>query len=143
MSLAGPLANIIDTLNDDVIDNLTSVPIDKDNPLIDNESFVLELDLNCFKHLHTSDNIVQNRLGRVHTTRLEHQNQRLCATLYLCAHVKTGDDKVGSNLQELCAAVDVFSRELNIQHRIRIHLDNPVNQLDIVRVDLHGELFLQ
>ena len=60
MSLAGPLANVIDALDDDVIDNLTSVPNDKNNPLINDEALVLELDFNCFQHLYTTDNIVQN-----------------------------------------------------------------------------------
>ena len=47
VSFAWPLTNIIDTLHNNVIDNLTGISIDENNPLVNNVSFTLELDFYC------------------------------------------------------------------------------------------------
>ena len=55
---AGPLADIVDSLDYDVVDDLAGVPVDQNNPLVYHESFILELDLDCLQHLHAPHNVV-------------------------------------------------------------------------------------
>ena len=92
MTLAWPLANIVDTLNDDIVDDFTCVPVDQDDPLVDDETFVLELDFDGLQHLNTTNDIMQDRFGWLHAACLEHEDQRLCASFDFCAHVEAGDD---------------------------------------------------
>lgn len=47
VTFAWPLTNIIDTLHNNIIDNLTGISIDENNPLVNNVSFILELDFYC------------------------------------------------------------------------------------------------
>lgn len=47
VTFAWPLTNIIDTFHNNVIDNLTGISIDENNPLVNNVSFILELDFYC------------------------------------------------------------------------------------------------
>ena len=85
--LARPLADIVDSFNNDLINDLTSVPVDQNNPLIDYESLILELNFNRLKHLNASNNIVQPGFRRLFIASLVHQNESFHASLNLCAHV--------------------------------------------------------
>ena len=58
LSSSVPLTNRIDALDNDLIDDFTCVPIDKDDPLIDEVSFCSEFNFNCLKHFNTSNNVV-------------------------------------------------------------------------------------
>lgn len=82
-----PLAYLIDSFDNDLINNLTRVSVDKDDPLIDHVPFLSKLDLNRLKHLNTSYNIVDSGLSGLLTTVLVHQDQVFDVSLDLSCHV--------------------------------------------------------
>jgi len=56
--LTRPLTYVIDAFDYNLINDLTSVPIDQNHPLVDDKTFILELNFNCLKHLYASNNIM-------------------------------------------------------------------------------------
>ena len=55
---ARPLADVVKTFHNDLINYLARVPVDENHPLVDNKTLVLELNLNCLQHLNTAHNVV-------------------------------------------------------------------------------------
>lgn len=53
-----PLAHTIDSFNNNLVDDLTGVPIDEHNPLIDQVSLRFKFDVNSLEHLNTSHDVV-------------------------------------------------------------------------------------
>lgn len=95
-----PLANTVDSLDYNLVNDLTSVPIDEHNPLIDEVPLCPKLDVDGLQHLNASDDVVQPSLRRLLTANLIHQNEVFHISFELCCHVKTCNDEVRSYFQE-------------------------------------------
>lgn len=65
---------------------------------------------------------------------LIHQNKCFYIPFQFSCHIKAFHYHVGSDFQKLCACGDIFICNFHIRHDIRVHLDNPLHQLDIVYV---------
>jgi hypothetical protein len=59
--------------------------------------------------------------------------------LYLGCHVQALDDEIGSNLQEFSISSDIFLVPC-VHDGIRIHFDNPVNELEIEGINFCREI---
>jgi hypothetical protein len=53
-----PLANLVDSFNNNLVDDLTCIPIDQHNPLIDEVPLRFKLNINSLKHLNRSHDVV-------------------------------------------------------------------------------------
>ena len=60
--LAGPLTNVVNTFDDNLIDNLARIPIYQNDPLVYDIPLVLELNLYSLQHLDATNNIMEPRL---------------------------------------------------------------------------------
>lgn len=58
LTFARPLSNIVDTFDDDIIDNFTGIPVYQNDPLIYNKSLILKFNLDSFQHLNASNNVM-------------------------------------------------------------------------------------
>ena len=58
LTFARPLTNIVDTFDNDIIDNFTGIPVYQNDPLIDNKSLILKFNLDSFQHLNASNNVM-------------------------------------------------------------------------------------
>ena len=77
-----------------MVNDLTCVPIDQDHPLVDQVSFLLELDVNRFQHLYASDDVMEPRLVGLFTTELIHQDEGFHVPFDLSGHVEACDNQV-------------------------------------------------
>ena len=87
-----PLAHLVDSFHNDLIDYLTGISADQGNPLVNEESFLSELNFNGLDHLDSSHNIVKPGFLRLLAAALVHQNECLNVPLELCGHVETSSD---------------------------------------------------
>jgi hypothetical protein len=58
LALNVPLAYICNTLSDNLVNDLVRVPVDQDDPLVNNVSLRAELDFNGLQHFNTSVDVV-------------------------------------------------------------------------------------
>ena len=96
-----PLANTVNTFDDDLINDLTCVSVDQHDPLVDEIPFGPELNINCFQHLYAPHNVVKPRLRGSLSTDLVHENQVFSISFQLRCHVKTCNDQISSDLKKL------------------------------------------
>ena len=87
-----PLAHLVDSFHDDLIDYLAGISADQGNPLVNEESFLSELNFNGLDHLDSSHNIVKPGFLRLLAAALVHQNECLNVPLELCGHVEASSD---------------------------------------------------
>lgn len=69
-----PLANAVNTFDNDLVNDLTCVPIDQDDPLVNEISFGSELDVDSLEHLNAPHNVVKSCLRWSLATYLVHQD---------------------------------------------------------------------
>ena len=86
--------------------------------MVNEESFLSELNFNGLDHLDSSHNIVKPGLLRLLTAELVHQNERLDVSFELCGHVEASSDKLSSLIQELCILCSASFWNLHIHHDI-------------------------
>lgn len=91
-------------------DELTSVSIYQNYPLIDQELLRFELDLDGFQHLDGLDNHLESGFWHGCVILLKQKQVHLEAALDLCGQLDAISDLVRSNLQEI----------LVLQHHIRV-----------------------
>lgn len=87
LALGVPLANAVDAFDDDLINHLTGVPVNQRDPLVDQISFLVELDLNCLQHLNTSYDVMQSLFRRLLLASLVHQEESLDMSFQLSCHL--------------------------------------------------------
>ena len=116
-------------------DELTSVAVDQDHPLVDQEFLGLELDLDSFQHLDCLNYDWEGCFGHRHVVLLEEQQVHLEGALDLGGQLDTSGDLVSADLQEVLVA----------QHRggvfqaIRVHESDPLNEPHVVLLHLDRE----
>lgn len=113
-----PLTHLVDSFYDNLVHYFACISADQGDPLVDQVSFLSELNFNCLDHLNSSHDIVKPGLLRLLTAELVHQNERLDVSLELCGHVEASSDKLGSLIQELCILCSASLRNLYIHHYI-------------------------
>ena len=113
-----PLSDLVDSFNDDLIDDLAGISADESYPLVDEESLLSELNFDCLDHLDGSHNIVKSGLLRLLSAALVHQNQCLNVSLELCGHVESSSDKLRSLVQEFRILCSAAFRNPDINHDI-------------------------
>lgn len=86
--------------------------------MVNEVSFLSELNFNCLDHLDSSHNIVKPGLLRLLAAELVHQNERLDVSLELCGHVEASGDKLSSLIQELCILCSASLWNFYIHHNI-------------------------
>jgi len=133
-----PLTYLVDSFHNDLIDDLAGISADEGNPLVDEESLLSKLNFDCLDHLDGSHNVVKPSFLRLLAAALVHQNQCLNVSLELCGHVEASSDELSSLIQELCVLCSTSFRNLYVHHDIRIHLNDPLDQLDVVQIELHA-----
>jgi hypothetical protein len=67
-----PLADTVNTFDNDLVNDLAGVPIDQDDPLVYKITLGPKLNLDGFQHLNTSHYVVQSRLLWLLATDLVH-----------------------------------------------------------------------
>jgi hypothetical protein len=53
-----PLTNLVDSFDNNLVDDFTSIPIDEHNPLIDKVSLRFKLDIDSLEHLDGSHDVL-------------------------------------------------------------------------------------
>jgi len=104
-------------------DELASVPIDQDDPLVDEELLGLELDFNGFEHLNSLNDDLKGRFGHDCVIFLEQQKVDFEATLDLCGQLDTIGDLIRSNFQEVL----VHEHGIGVLQTVRVHENNPLD----------------
>ena len=64
--------------------------------MVNEVSFLSELNFDCLDHLDSSHNIMKPGFLRLLAAELVHQNERLHVSLELCGHVEASSDELGS-----------------------------------------------
>ena len=127
-----PLSHSVDSLNNDLINDLACVSIDEYDPLVDDMPFRSELNFDRFEHLYRPHDIVDSCLSRLLSAVLIHQNEVLDVPLDISGHIETLINEISSDLQELRVRGDITLHVLRVLQSIRVHLHYPLHELDVV-----------
>ena len=96
--LVSPLAKVTDSFHDYLVNDLRSISVDQDDPLVDNIALLLELNLDRLQHLHATNDIVEAGFGRLPIAELIHEYQRFQVPLDFSCHIQTSYNEIGPDL---------------------------------------------
>lgn len=113
-----PLAYLVDSFDDDLVDYFAGVSADQGYPLVDKVPFLSKLNFDCLDHFDSSHNIMESGLLRLLTTELIHQNERLDVPFELSCHIQASSDELGSLIQEFSVLCHILVWNLNVHHDI-------------------------
>ena len=86
--------------------------------MVNEISFLPELDFDCLDHLDGSHDIVESSFLRLLAAELVHQNECLDVSLELCGHIEASSDELGSLVQELCVLWSTSCWNLDVRHNV-------------------------
>jgi len=126
------LVHVLRALFYEARDQLAGVPVDQDDPSVNQILFALEFNLDCLEHLNCLQNSRKQFLSHWCLTFVGQDKERLQRAFDLDGQLAAICNQIGPNLHEGLVFFHVFT----VLEVVRVHLCNPLDQSDIVAVNL-------